>query len=97
MRYINILFLFVFVATAAANNSDLLDRDFRRLASEETVNLKEDYEGKVILIVGITGRREHAQVVPFAFVGKGAQLLDGPLRDHGDVDLVASVPGGAVQ
>ena len=56
MRYINILFLFVFVATAAANNSDLLDRDFRRLASEETVNLKDDYEGNVVLVVNTASK-----------------------------------------
>ena len=56
MRYINILFLFIFVATAAANNSDLLDRDFRRLASEETVNLKDDYQGKVVLVVNTASK-----------------------------------------
>ena len=34
-----------------ACDSDLLNQDFRKLASDETVNLCEAYEGKVVLVV----------------------------------------------
>ena len=49
--------LTLFVATAAfCYNDSLLDQDFRRLASEEVVNLGEAYRGKVILVVNTASK-----------------------------------------
>ncbi len=44
-----------FMATMASA-STLLDKDFRRLASDETVNLGEEYAGKVILVVNTASK-----------------------------------------
>ena len=41
---------------ALASDAPLLDQDFRRLASEETVNLGEEYAGKVLLIVNTASK-----------------------------------------
>ena len=43
-------------APAVACNSDLLDQDFRRLASKDQVNLCETYSGKVLLIVNTASK-----------------------------------------
>jgi glutathione peroxidase len=43
-------------STTIANDAPLLDQDFRRLASDEVVNLGEEYEGKVILIVNTASK-----------------------------------------
>jgi glutathione peroxidase len=42
--------------TSFACESPLLDQDFRRLASTESVNLCEAYEGKVILVVNTASK-----------------------------------------
>jgi glutathione peroxidase len=41
---------------AMASESALLDQDFRRLASEETVNLGDEYGGKVLLVVNTASK-----------------------------------------
>jgi glutathione peroxidase len=41
---------------AMASESALLDQDFRRLASEESVNLGDEYGGKVLLIVNTASK-----------------------------------------
>ncbi|MDG2377200.1 MAG: glutathione peroxidase [Woeseiaceae bacterium] len=48
----------IFLATAAtiAADTDLLDQDFRRLASEETINLGAEYGGKVLLVVNTASK-----------------------------------------
>ncbi len=43
-------------APALACDSALLDQDFRRLASDESVNLCEAYQGKVVLIVNTASK-----------------------------------------
>lgn len=43
-------------STSLACQSELLDQDFRRLASEESVNLCEAYAGKVILVVNTASK-----------------------------------------
>lgn len=50
--------LLMLVATTAALSSDgaLLDQDFRRLASDEVVNLAEAYGGKVVLVVNTASK-----------------------------------------
>lgn len=43
-------------AHAFACDSDLLNQDFRKLASEDEVNLCEAYEGKVVLVVNTASK-----------------------------------------
>lgn len=43
-------------AGAVAGETALLDQDFRRLASEETVNLGVEYRGKVLLVVNTASK-----------------------------------------
>ncbi len=42
--------------TSSAAMADLLDQDFRKLASDEVVNLEQAYDGKVILIVNTASK-----------------------------------------
>ncbi len=44
------------ISTSAANAGSLLDQDFRRLASDEVVNLGDEYAGKVILVVNTASK-----------------------------------------
>lgn len=39
-----------------ATDTDLLDQDFRRLASDDVVNLAESYSGKVVLVVNVASK-----------------------------------------
>lgn len=55
MRFIVILSL-ALGGVAAANESSLLDHDFRRLASEEVINLQEQFEGQVVLVVNTASK-----------------------------------------
>ena len=50
--------LAVLLATAAsvAADTELLDQEFRRLASEEVVNLGDEYDGKVLLVVNTASK-----------------------------------------
>jgi glutathione peroxidase len=49
--------LMLTAATAALSSDDsLLDQDFRRLASEEVVNLESAYGGKVVLVVNTASK-----------------------------------------
>lgn len=48
--------LLLMTATMAAADSELLDHDFRRLASDEVVNLGETYKGKVLLVVNTASK-----------------------------------------
>jgi glutathione peroxidase len=44
-------------ATATlSTDTDLLDQDFRRLASDDVVNLAETYSGKVVLVVNVASK-----------------------------------------
>ena len=56
MRYLSLIALFWFTSTAFACESELLDHNFRRLASDEQVNLCEAYAGKVILVVNTASK-----------------------------------------
>ena len=50
-----VLLLMTATLTSAADNA-LLDFDFRRLASDDIVNLRDAYEGKVLLIVNTASK-----------------------------------------
>ena len=43
-------------STTLASDEALLDQDFRRLASDEIVNLGDEYKGKVLLIVNTASK-----------------------------------------
>ena len=55
MRF-TVLLSLVLGSIAAANESSLLDHDFRRLASEEVINLQEQFEGQVVLVVNTASK-----------------------------------------
>ena len=56
MNYLLAAVLGITAAPAMACESALLDQEFRRLASKETVNLCEAYQGKVILVVNTASK-----------------------------------------
>ena len=65
----------------AATQQDLLDHDARRLGSEETVNLKETYGGKVVLVVNTASRCAYTDQY------EGLEALYAKYRDRGLVVL----------
>ena len=56
MKYALAFLALVLSSPALACGSALLDQDFRRLASENEVNLCEAYEGRVILVVNTASK-----------------------------------------
>jgi len=56
MRTVTGLLMLVVAAAAFASDRALLDQDFRRLASDEVVNLAEAYGGKVVLVVNTASK-----------------------------------------
>jgi glutathione peroxidase len=56
MKYLIVLIAGLLAAPAMACDSALLDQNFRRLASEDTVNLCEAYSGKVLLVVNTASK-----------------------------------------
>ena len=56
MRYDAALLLLTISSLSVAAETALLDQDFRRLASDEVVNLQEAYAGKVILVVNTASK-----------------------------------------
>jgi glutathione peroxidase len=56
MRTIAALCMLMVAATAFAAGRSLLDQEFRRLASDEVVNLSDAYSGKVILVVNTASK-----------------------------------------
>ncbi|MEJ2604460.1 MAG: glutathione peroxidase, partial [Gammaproteobacteria bacterium] len=56
MRSLLMTVLLAATAPVLACDSALLNQDFRRLASEESVNLCDAYEGKVVLVVNTASK-----------------------------------------
>ena len=56
MRYLAGALLVMTSMLSVASNDVLLDQEFRRLASDEVVNLSEAYAGKVILVVNTASK-----------------------------------------
>lgn len=54
-KILGVLFLMA-ATTTIANEGSMLDQDFRRLASDEVVNLHDSYAGKVILVVNTASK-----------------------------------------
>jgi glutathione peroxidase len=80
--------LLVMVATTSIASDDaLLDQDFRRLASDEVVNLADEYAGKVLLIVntaskcGNTPQYDGLEKLYSEYQEKGLVVLGFPSND----------------
>lgn len=83
---LGILLLMTSLAGTASETS-LLDRDFRRLASDEVVNLADEYAGKVLLIVntaskcGNTPQYDGLEKLYQEYGDKGLVVLGFPSND----------------
>jgi len=56
MRILPGVLLLMTLTTSVSAEEPLLDQDFRRLASDETVNLGDEYGGKVLLVVNTASK-----------------------------------------
>ena len=56
MRPIIGVILAMIASSSLASENPVLDEDFRRLASDEVVNLSEEYAGKVVLVVNTASK-----------------------------------------
>ncbi len=56
MRNVAAVFFLMNASLSMAADGALLDQDFRRLASDEVVNLKDAYAGKVVLVVNTASK-----------------------------------------
>ena len=56
MRLLTGLLIFMTASISMASDGSILDQDFRRLASDDVVNLGEEYGGKVILVVNTASK-----------------------------------------
>ena len=56
MRYLAAALLLMTTTLTLASNDALLDQEFRRLASDDVVNLKEEFAGKVVLVVNTASK-----------------------------------------
>lgn len=73
----------------ADNAGGLLDHEARRLGSDEVVNLKDEYAGKVVLIVNtaskcaFTGQYEGLEALYAKYKDRGLVVLGFPSNDFG--------------
>ena len=56
MRYLAALLILMTATFSLASDHALLDQDFRRLASDDVVNLDSEYAGKVVLVVNTASK-----------------------------------------
>ena len=56
MRFLMGALLLMTAATTMAADTGLLNQDFRKLASDDVVNLEEAYSGKVVLVVNTASK-----------------------------------------
>ncbi|MDH3336287.1 MAG: glutathione peroxidase [Gammaproteobacteria bacterium] len=56
MRFLAGALILMAVSATSASAGALLDQDFRRLASDEVVNLADEYAGKVVLVVNTASK-----------------------------------------
>jgi len=98
IKMLTFLTIFGFGPVQGEAQQDLLDFDARRLGGEETVNLKEAYGGKVVLIVNtaskcaFTGQYEGLEALYAKYRDRGLVVLGFPSNDFG-----AQEPGTEAQ
>ena len=56
MRFFTGALLIMIASVAIASEASVLDHEFRRLASDDVVNLGEEYRGKVLLVVNTASK-----------------------------------------
>jgi glutathione peroxidase len=87
MRVLIGAFLAMTVSLSIAAGDALLDQDFRRLASDEVVNLADEYDGKVLLVVntaskcGNTPQYDGLEQLYQEYGDKGLVVLGFPSND----------------
>ncbi len=87
MKALIALVLLLGSANVLACDSELLDQDFRKLASDDTVNLCEAYEGKVVLVVntaskcGLTPQYDGLEKLYSDYQDDGLVVLGFPSND----------------
>ena len=87
MRTLAGLIILMATTTAVSSGSSLLDQDFRRLASNDVVNLAETYGGKVVLVVntaskcGNTPQYEGLEKLYDEYGDRGLVVLGFPSND----------------
>ena len=55
-KFIGVLLVMATTTSFASEGTSLLDQDFRRLASDDVVNLGDEYAGKVVLVVNTASK-----------------------------------------
>ena len=79
--------MFITAAATMAADTVLLDQDFRRLASEDVVNLEDAYSGKVVLVVntaskcGNTPQYDGLEALYQEYAEQGLVVLGFPSND----------------
>ncbi len=87
MRFLTGAILIMAITTSTASEDALLDQDFRRLASDEVVNLANEYSDKVLLIVntaskcGNTPQYDGLEKLYQEYGDKGLVVLGFPSND----------------
>ena len=87
MRFLAGALLLITATTTLSADADLLDQDFRRLASDDVVNLAESYSGKVVLVVNVaskcgnTPQYEGLEALYQEYGEKGLVVLGFPSND----------------
>lgn len=87
MRFFQGILLTMILSTSFAGDETLLNQDFRRLASDEVVNLDAEYAGKVLLIVntaskcGNTPQYDGLEKLYQEYQDKGLVVLGFPSND----------------
>ena len=87
MRNLLGVLLIMAARTVLSSDQELLNQDFRRLASDEVVNLGDEYDGKVLLVVntaskcGNTPQYDGLEKLYQEFGGEGLVVLGFPSND----------------
>ena len=87
MRNLLGVLLIMAAGTVLSSDQELLNQDFRRLASDEVVNLGDEYDGKVLLVVntaskcGNTPQYDGLEKLYQEFGGEGLVVLGFPSND----------------
>lgn len=90
IKMLTLLTIFGFGPVHGEPRTDLLDVEVRRLGSDEVVNLRQEYGGKVVLIVNtaskcaFTGQYEGLEALYANYRDQGLVVLGFPSNDFGN-------------